>query len=151
MTVGQMQPQRIVMEYKGRDNNTKKSIIIKLPKCGEKRNNVENYDLSTSYEIEEKFIKLLVTPEYKLEKERKEREERQRKDGKEEEMGQEKERREGTIGDKTKKVENEKKTKKKRRAENEMKEKKKGNTKKNKRKKKKKNGQTGSKNVRYAG
>ena len=58
------------MEYKSKDIETGKTIVIKLPKCGDKRNNVEDYDLLKSYRDEERLIKLLVTPEYELDKER---------------------------------------------------------------------------------
>ena len=60
-----------IMEYKGKDIKTGENIVLKLPKCGDERNNVENYDSLKSYNEEEKLIKLLVTPEYQLEKERK--------------------------------------------------------------------------------
>ena len=59
-----------IMEYKSKDIETGKTIVIKLPKCGDKRNNVEDYDLLKSYRDEERLIKLLVTPEYELDKER---------------------------------------------------------------------------------
>ena len=42
---------------------------ITLPKCGNKRNVLENYDIERSRHEEEKYIKILNTPQYQREKE----------------------------------------------------------------------------------
>ena len=42
---------------------------ITLPKCGNKRNVIENYDIERSRHEEEIYIKILNTPQYQREKE----------------------------------------------------------------------------------
>ena len=42
---------------------------IRLPKCGNKRNIAENYDIEISRHEEENYIKILNTPLYQREKE----------------------------------------------------------------------------------
>ena len=57
------------MEFKSSIRNTNNIITLKLPKCGNKRNILENYDIAKSKDEEEKFIKIIITPRYQREKE----------------------------------------------------------------------------------
>ena len=51
-------------------NFAKQTIMsLTLPKCGMKRNVIENYDIERSRHDEEKYIKILNTPLYQWEKE----------------------------------------------------------------------------------
>ena len=44
-------------------------MTLKLPKCGNVRNILENYDIEKSKHEEEKLIKILLTPRYQRQKE----------------------------------------------------------------------------------
>ena len=57
------------MELKSRKCTGEKMMTITLPKCGNQRNLIENYDIEKSKLEEEKYIKILNTPHYKRMKE----------------------------------------------------------------------------------
>ena len=57
------------MEFKGFKSNTTNIVTLKLPKSGNERNKLENYDIAKSRCEEEELIKILITPQYQREKE----------------------------------------------------------------------------------
>ena len=52
------------MEYKSIDNISRRELTINLPKCGDKRNIIENYHIEEIKHEENAYIKIIKSPTY---------------------------------------------------------------------------------------
>ena len=52
------------MEYKSIDNISRRELTINLPKCGDKRNIIENYHIEEMKHEENAYIKIINSPTY---------------------------------------------------------------------------------------
>ena len=57
------------MEYRSTEINADKPLSLNLPKCGPERNAIESFDIASNKNEEEKYLKILATPQYELERE----------------------------------------------------------------------------------